>query len=220
MQTALASNPTATFPMTFQVGGVDREIQVSCTTVKPADAINDLINCTAQLPTSSNKISIFTGEFGSNASYQSLENVVTQDTTNPTAAITYYTDYDATTPVVASPNATTWFNKPVTAKIVCSNIPGGSDVESPTDACMCASQILSGSSPDNTWNTQMPVGDTTTYYKTFSASTTGTTWYVADTANNKSPGVTLADIRIDTLAPVLNGVPTSTGSATSRTVTF
>lgn len=89
----------------------------------------------------------------------------------------YYTEYGTGTQNEVTADITTkWFNKPVTAKIVCNNAATLPDVESSTDACMCALQVRSTNtmpiSFDTSWVAQNPVNDLTTYVKTFPTSDT------------------------------------------------
>lgn len=210
--------------MAFRVGVSESTLPVTCTRSRPANALNDVVNCTVQLPTGQ-QVSIFTGDYTttpSASSYQTINYIVSRDTTAPSAADPSYTIEGSPSSPIAP---TTWLNQPVTVAMTCVNGGVSGDVEDSADACTCApgvstSQPFTTVSTNNSWHPGWVLSisadkkeDTITYTRVYETSENMTKWYIYDTAGNQT-SKDVAALKIDMDKPTV----TITGT-TSVTLT-
>jgi hypothetical protein len=145
---------------------------------------------------------------------QTSAKTVERDSEAPTMSeIKYYTDESLTTEVLP----TSWYNKPVTALVVCSDTPLNE-----ATFCSCAPTVDPSTTNADLWSPGIPnnlIGaDLMRYTRIIENNFTSVqTVSIIDRAGNQSPTTTLA-VALDVKPPIMT--VTESGTGTTKTITL
>lgn len=164
----------------------------------------DYFVCTTQLP-NGETVELFSGD----KSLQTTAYTVKFDNEKPLISdIRYYTDSTLSTRI---DNIKQWQKNPVVAEVTCTDTP-----TEETLACACSKTVHPSSTQNTAWSQGVPdsvIGaDLMRYTRTLSASVSGQSVRVNDTALNQSDKSKTIDIYIDNQAPVVNLAITGNGT--------